>query len=130
MAGVIDAARRSGVQVGFIRVAFTDADYRAIPATNKGFAVVAASRRMSDMAPETAVHPAVAPAPGDLIVRKTRVGAFSTTDLDQQLRARNIDTLLLAGISTSGVVLSTVRGRRGSRLPALCVGGRLRRPGR
>jgi nicotinamidase-related amidase len=42
-------------------------------------------------------------------VRKVRVGAFSTTDLDQQLRGRGVDTLVLAGISTSGVVLSTVR---------------------
>jgi len=41
-------------------------------------------------------------------VRKTRVGAFSTTDLDAQLRARKVTTLVLAGISTSGVVLSTV----------------------
>ena len=41
-------------------------------------------------------------------MRKQRVGAFSTTDLDDQLKARGIDTLVLAGISTSGVVLSTV----------------------
>ena len=33
---------------------------------------------------------------------------MSTTDLDRQLRDRGIDTLVLAGISTSGVVLSTV----------------------
>lgn len=43
------------------------------------------------------------------MVRKTRVGAFSTTDLEQQLRARGVSTLVLAGLSTSGVVLSTVR---------------------
>ena len=43
------------------------------------------------------------------MVRKTRIGAFSTTDLADQLDARKIDTLILAGISTSGVVLSTVR---------------------
>jgi nicotinamidase-related amidase len=42
-------------------------------------------------------------------VRKTRVGPFSTTDLHDQLEARGIGTLILAGISTSGVVLSTVR---------------------
>jgi len=48
------------------------------------------------------------PQPGDIVVRKTRVGAMSTTDLDRQLRDRGIDTLVLAGISTSGVVLSTV----------------------
>jgi nicotinamidase-related amidase len=42
-------------------------------------------------------------------VRKTRVGPFSTTDLHDQLQARGIDTLMLTGISTSGVVLSAVR---------------------
>ncbi len=51
----------------------------------------------------------MAPEDGDIVVRKVRVGAFSTTDLDEQLRGRGIDTLILAGISTSGVVLSTVR---------------------
>jgi nicotinamidase-related amidase len=58
---------------------------------------------------ETAIHPLLAPRPGDVVVRKTRVGAFSTTDLDAQLRERGVDTLILAGISTSGVVLSTTR---------------------
>jgi isochorismate hydrolase len=43
------------------------------------------------------------------LVRKTRVGAFSTTDLDRKLRDLGVDTLILAGISTSGVVLSTLR---------------------
>ncbi len=43
------------------------------------------------------------------MVRKTRVGPFLTTDLDEQLRQPGIDTVVLAGISTSGVVLSTVR---------------------
>ena len=47
--------------------------------------------------------------PQDIVVRKTRVGAFSTTDLAEQLGERGVDTLILAGISTSGVVLSTVR---------------------
>jgi nicotinamidase-related amidase len=59
--------------------------------------------------PGTQVDERVAPQEGDIVVRKVRVGPFLTTDLDQQLRARGIDTLLLAGISTSGVVLSTVR---------------------
>ena len=55
------------------------------------------------------MHDRVAPRTGDIVVRKVRVGAFSTTDLDAQLRERGVDTLILAGISTSGVVLSTVR---------------------
>ena len=107
----IAEVRRRGVQVGYVRVGFTDAELAAIPETNKGFSAVAATggRQMHADASETAVHPVVAAEPGDIIVRKTRVGAFSTTDLDRQLRERGIDTLILAGISTSGVVLSTVR---------------------
>jgi nicotinamidase-related amidase len=107
----IAEARSHGMQVGYVRVAFTDADLAAIPETNKGFTAIAATagRHMHADAPETAVHEAVAPEPGDIVVRKTRVGAFSTTDLHQQLRERGIDTLILAGVSTSGVVLSTVR---------------------
>jgi nicotinamidase-related amidase len=59
--------------------------------------------------PTTAIHERVAPVIGDVVVRKTRVGPFGTTDLDEQLQAKGIDTLVLAGISTSGVVLSAVR---------------------
>ena len=54
------------------------------------------------------LEPLVARVQGAIVVRKTRVGAMSTTDLDRRLRDRGIDTLVLAGISTSGVVLSTV----------------------
>ena len=57
----------------------------------------------------TQVHDDIAPQDGDIVVRKTRVGPFGTTDLHEQLQSRGIDTLILAGISTSGVVLSTVR---------------------
>jgi nicotinamidase-related amidase len=109
LAKVIDHARGSGVQIGYVRVAFSDADYAALPDTNKAFKGLATRSNMHDLAPETAIHKTVAPEPGDIIVRKIRVGAFSTTDLDKQLRNRGIDTLILAGISTSGVVLSTLR---------------------
>ena len=109
VADAIATARSRGVQVGYVRVAFQDSDYAAIPASNKALAALAGSGRFHSEAPETAIHGQVAPQPGDIIVRKTRVGAFSTTDLDQQLRDRGITTLILAGISTSGVVLSTVR---------------------
>jgi nicotinamidase-related amidase len=105
----ISAARAAEMPVGYVRVAFTEADYDAVPPANKGFSANAASRRMTDGTPETAVHPAIAPLAGDIVVRKTRVGAFSTTNLEQQLRERGIDVLVLAGIATSGVVLSTVR---------------------
>jgi nicotinamidase-related amidase len=59
--------------------------------------------------PATQIPEEIAPHDGDIVVIKKRVGPFGTTDLHEQLQARGIDTLVLAGISTSGVVLSTVR---------------------
>jgi nicotinamidase-related amidase len=111
MVSAIDLARRRGVTIGYVRVALTEEEAAAVPSTNKSFAALATmpGSAIHADAPETAVHNAVAPEPGDIVVRKRRVGAFSTTDLDEQLRAREIDTLILAGISTSGVVLSTLR---------------------
>lgn len=105
----IDAARRAGATVGYVRVALTDDEYAAVPESNAAFHALATARAMHHEAPETQVDERVAPQPGDIVVRKKRVGALSTTDLHDQLQARGIDTLVLAGISTSGVVLSTVR---------------------
>jgi len=45
----------------------------------------------------------------DVVVTRRRVSAFTGSDLEIILRAKNIDHLVLTGISTSGVVLSTVR---------------------
>jgi nicotinamidase-related amidase len=42
-------------------------------------------------------------------VTRARVSAFAGSDLDVLLRAREIDGLVLTGIATSGVVLSTLR---------------------
>ena len=64
---------------------------------------------MRATAAATQIHQELSPQPHDIAVRKTRVGAFSTTDLGAQLKGRDVCTLVLAGISTGGVVLSTVR---------------------
>ncbi|MGA2828826.1 MAG: cysteine hydrolase [Streptosporangiaceae bacterium] len=110
MADAIALVRRHGGQIGYVRVAFDDEDFEAVPAHGRFADLVARTgRAFHSDSPATAVHDHVAPEPGDITVRKTRVGAFSTTDLDEQLRKRDIETLILAGISTSGVVLSTVR---------------------
>jgi nicotinamidase-related amidase len=57
--------------------------------------------------PTGAIHATVAPQADDLVVTKHRISAFAGTDLEMILRAREIDTLILFGIATSGVVLST-----------------------
>jgi nicotinamidase-related amidase len=109
-AATIGTVRGLGATIGYVRVAFEDDDIAAMPATSTMRARIAGrSQAMHADSPATAVHERVAPRDGDIVVRKTRVGPFSTTDLHDQLAARGIDTLLLAGVSTSGVVLSTVR---------------------
>lgn len=59
--------------------------------------------------PGAEIHEAVVPQPGEVVITKRRVGAFSTTDLAAILRAGGITNLILMGVVTSGVVLSTVR---------------------
>ena len=109
-ARAIDIVRGRGGLIGYVRVAFTEADVAAVPDRNKGFSALKTSGRdLGTGSPTTAIDDRIAPKDGDITVRKTRVGAFSTTNLAEQLRARGIDALILAGISTSGVVLSTVR---------------------
>jgi len=49
------------------------------------------------------------PAPGELVVRKTRYSGFVGTDLDQRLRDMGVDTLVVAGLTTECCVDSTVR---------------------
>ncbi len=54
-----------------------------------------------------AIHDAVAPQAEEVVITKHRVSAFQGTDLSLVLRSKEIDTLVLFGIATSGVVLST-----------------------
>jgi nicotinamidase-related amidase len=110
VSGLIADVRDAGGHVGYVRVAFDDADIAAIPPHSRLATVVAAAGQvMHADSPTTAIHDDLAPQAGDIVVRKTRIGAFSTTDLGKQLIDRDITTLLLAGVSTSGVLLSTVR---------------------
>jgi nicotinamidase-related amidase len=105
----IDTMRGAGATIGYVRVAFTEEDLEAMPDGAPMARVKAMpAGSMGADSPATQIDERVAPQEGDIVVRKTRVGAFGTTDLDEQLRARGVDTLVLAGISTSGVVISTL----------------------
>ncbi len=68
------AAKKAGMAVMHVRVAFSDADYAAIPATNKTFAALAQSRMITDGSEAAAIHPALAPAADEEVFTKKRVG--------------------------------------------------------
>jgi ureidoacrylate peracid hydrolase len=62
-------------------------------------------------APGFAIAPELDVAPADLVVVKRRYSAFlqGSSDLEEQLRARGIDTLLMTGTTTDVCVESTTR---------------------
>jgi nicotinamidase-related amidase len=108
LSGAIRAARAAGVVIIYVTVGFRPG-YPEVSDRNKSFAAIAGSGRFSDEDPGSRIHPAVAPEPADVIVVKKRVSAFAGSDLDVLLRGLGADSLVLTGIATSGVVLSTVR---------------------
>jgi nicotinamidase-related amidase len=94
--------------VGYVTLAFRPG-YPEVSDRNKSFSSIAGTGRFTDGDPGIGIPGAVAPAPGEAVITKRRVSAFAGSDLDVLLRARRIDHLVLAGIATSGVVLSTLR---------------------
>jgi nicotinamidase-related amidase len=100
----VSAAHEHHIPVIYVIVGFRDG-FPEISATNKTFSNISQSMRTQMLDPS----PSVTPATGDLIVFKHRVSAFSGSDLEMLLRSQSIEHLILGGIATSGVVLSTVR---------------------
>jgi nicotinamidase-related amidase len=108
LGAAVEAARAAGIRVVYVIVGFR-AGHPEVSERNKSFAAVAGTGRFGEGDPGSAIHPAVAPAPGEVIVTKRRVSAFTGSDLEVVLRAGGLDHLVLTGIATSGVVLSTLR---------------------
>jgi nicotinamidase-related amidase len=108
LAETASAARGAGVPVVYVRVAFRVGAPEISP-KNKTFSNLARAGTMGEVDETTQIHAAVAPLPGDIVVTKRRVSAFAGSDLDVVLRSLDVDALVLCGIATSGVVLSTLR---------------------
>jgi nicotinamidase-related amidase len=105
---VLAAARGVDIAVIYVVVRFRE-NYPEVSPRNKLFQNIKGTGRLREGTPGAEIHRDVAPHPGDVIVTKRRVGAFSTTDMETVLKAHGVTHLVLMGIATSGVVLSTVR---------------------
>lgn len=108
-AGVLERARAIGMKVIYIHVGFRPG-FPEVSSRNTLFSAIKNSpeRRKMFEGGGSDIHEVVAPKDGDIVVMKHRVSAFHGTDLEMILRANEIDTLVLFGIATSGVVLSTL----------------------
>ncbi|MGA8088961.1 MAG: cysteine hydrolase [Terracidiphilus sp.] len=106
---VLAAARQAGMTVIQVQVGFRPS-LPEVSSRNKLFAGLKANVQHQQLfqGAAGAIHPALGPEPEDIVVTKHRVSAFTGTDLEMLLRANEIETLVLFGIATSGVVLSTL----------------------
>jgi nicotinamidase-related amidase len=100
----VSAAHESRIQVIYVVVGFRPG-FPEVSARNKMFGGIKEAAASTLLNP----RPVLDPAEDDIVVTKRRVSAFSGSDLEVILRAENIQRLVLTGIATSGVVLSTVR---------------------
>ena len=102
------AARDAGLLACYSATVFRPG-YPEISDRNKTFSQRKASGAPAVSDPIQVIHEGVRPIEGEIVVGKHRVNALYGTDLDMSLRANNIETIILLGYATSGVVLSTTR---------------------
>lgn len=107
-AAVIAAARAAKVRVMHVVVGFRPG-YPEVDPTHPVFGAIAKTGAMIVTTPGSDIIPEVAPHGDEAVIVKRRVGAFTYTDLELILRSQRIETVVLFGVATSGVVLSTLR---------------------
>ena len=71
-------------------------------------AKVPALAKLTETHPDSQIVPELAPARGELVVRKRQPSAFAGTGFAGWLGLRRVDTLFVAGCTTSGCVRATV----------------------
>jgi nicotinamidase-related amidase len=103
-ASVIAFAREQKIPVIFVVVGFREG-YPEVSAHNKTFSALQQANPAFLVNPK----PVFPVAENDVLVTKRRVSAFAGSDLEVVLRSKQIQHIVLAGLSTSGVVLSTLR---------------------
>lgn len=102
----IAVARKAMMPVIYVVVGFRKG-HPEITFSNKRFSTQSPAI-LAGMEEPLIIAPEIAPEPGDVVVTKRRVSAFTGSDLEVLLRAYKVQHLVLAGLSTSGVVLSTL----------------------
>jgi len=100
----VAAARQAGMPVIFVVVGFRPG-FPEVSSNNKGFSTIRDRADAGMINPQ----PALPVEQGDIVVTKRRISAFAGSDLEVVLRGQGATHMVLCGIATSGVVLSTVR---------------------
>ncbi|WP_343661521.1 isochorismatase family cysteine hydrolase [Chryseobacterium sp.] len=104
----IKAAKNHQIPVIYITVSFRQG-MPEISENNKAFSAIKPRMADIDMKEWATIHPELTPEEHDIVIVKKRFSAFTGSDLEVVLRGLDIQHLILTGVSTSGVVLSTIR---------------------
>ena len=109
VASVLNHARAIGMTVIHIKVGFRPG-LPEISSRNAVLGAIKSSEHHQQLfrEPLGAIPDIIAPQGDEIVITKRRISAFAGTDLAMVLRANDIHTLILYGIATSGVVLSTL----------------------
>jgi maleamate amidohydrolase len=97
-------ARARGLPVAHTRVVYADDGSDAGAFTRKAPGLL----KLTETSPLSQIVDQVTPMPGELVVRKRQASAFFGTDFAGWLAWNRVDTLLVAGCTTSGCVRATV----------------------
>ena len=126
--GLLAHFRNTGRPVAHSRVVYADdgSDWGV-------FAIKApALKTLTETAAIGQFVPELTPIAGELIVRKTQASAFFNTGLSAWLLQRRVDTLVVAGCTTSGCVRASVVDALSNNLRTIvatdCVGDRAQGP--
>jgi len=101
-------ARAQNIPVLFVVVGFRPG-MPEVSMNNKMFSASKERSANANMEEGMKIDNTVAPLAGEIIITKRRVSAFTGSDLEVVLRAGSIQHIILTGVATSGVVLSTLR---------------------
>lgn len=101
---VVAAFRDAGLPVVFTRVVYADDGSDAGIWCEK----VPRLLELTEANPASQVVDFLTPAPGDIVIRKRQASAFFETGLSSILRQRGVDSVVIAGATTSGCIRATV----------------------
>ncbi|MEM6461913.1 MAG: isochorismatase family protein [Pseudomonadota bacterium] len=101
---LLDKARTFGIPVVFTRMVFAE------DGSDVGMFCKKATRlpELTEDAEAGQVWGPLSPEPGEIIIRKRQASAFFDTGLAADLIARRVDTVIVAGCTTSGCIRASV----------------------
>ena len=102
--GLLAAVRERALPVAFTRVVYAD------DGADGGVFALKVPRLLvlTERHPASQIVPELAPRPGELVVRTTQASAFFNTGLAPWLVQQGVDTVVIAGCTTSGCVRASV----------------------